>query len=99
MKFFVKTNEPALRLGRILGYKLLSESNSEYNFVRSFDGSRYPRFHIYVKAEKAELIFNLHLDQKKPSYEGQTAHSGEYDGELVEKEAERIRWTLAGKSS
>ena len=39
-------------------------------------------------------MFNLHLDQKKPTYEGHVAHSGEYDGELVEEEAERIRRIL-----
>jgi len=32
----------------------------------------------------------LHLDQKKPSYQGQTKHSGEYEGELVEVEKARI---------
>ncbi len=37
------------------------------------------------------LVINLHIDQKKPSYEGSNAHSGEYDGELVEREMERIR--------
>ena len=94
MKFSVKTNEPPLRLGRVLGYKLLSSNNNEYNLVRSLAGNNYPRFHIYVRQERNELIFNLHLDQKKPSYEGTTAHSGEYDGELVEREAERIRKEL-----
>lgn len=40
------------------------------------------------------LIFNLHLDQKKPSYKGSHAHSGEYDGKLVKEEAERIKSLL-----
>ena len=40
------------------------------------------------------MIFNLHLDQKKPTYEWHIAHSGEYDGELVEKEIERIKKIL-----
>ena len=52
-------------------------------------------------------IFSLHLDQKKTSYparnasrhsdaggEGWHAHSGEYDGEVVENEAERIKGVL-----
>ena len=41
------------------------------------------------------IEINLHLDQKKPSYEGAAAHSGEYEGELVEKEAERIKQILS----
>lgn len=54
----------------------------------------YPRFHIYLTIKKDSLIFDLHLDQKKPSYEGTTAHSGEYDGEVVAKETERIKEIL-----
>ena len=95
MKFSVKTNEYPLGLGRLLGYKLLGDRNEEFNFVRSISGNNYPRFHLYVKKEKDEIIFNLHLDQKRPSYEGQTAHSGEYEGEVVEREAERIKSALA----
>lgn len=91
MKFIIKTTESLLGLDRKLGYKLLGERNKEYNFVRPIGDNRYPRFHMYVTAQKGELFFNLHLDQKQPSYEGHTAHSGEYDGELVAREAERIK--------
>ena len=38
-----------------------------------------------------DFIFNLHLDQKKPIYKGAPAHAGEYEGEIIEKEAERIK--------
>lgn len=41
------------------------------------------------------LMVNLHLDMKKPSYAGTSAHAGEYDGALVEQEAERIRAGVA----
>ncbi len=78
-------------LGRKIGYRLLGSRDDEYNFVRSIGDDHYPRFHLYVKDAGGFLIFNIHLDQKKPSYEGHTAHSGEYDGEIIEKEAERIR--------
>jgi len=47
-----------------------------------------------VKVEGENLIFNLHLDQKAPIYKGAPAHAGEYDGELVSKEAERIKQIL-----
>lgn len=97
MKFIIKTNEHPLGLGRILGYKLLGNNQNEFNFARGIDGNNYPRFHFYVRKDKDELLFNLHLDQKKPSYEGSTAHSGEYDGEVVEREAERIKRELEGR--
>ncbi|MFH1099149.1 MAG: hypothetical protein V1723_04525 [Candidatus Uhrbacteria bacterium] len=38
-----------------------------------------------------ELQVNLHVDQKRPTYEGSHAHGGEYDGSLVEQEAARLR--------
>ena len=47
-----------------------------------------------MKIENENLIFNLHLDQKRPIYKGVTAHSGEYEGEVVEEEAERFKKIL-----
>ena len=57
-----------------------------------------------VRTTGLSYNFSLHLDQKKPSYfayrslgEGGLkahAHSGEYDGDVVEGEAERIRQIL-----
>lgn len=65
------------------------DEKSELIFVRPARG--YPRFHIYLKADNNNLIFNLHLDQKRPSYKGTTAHSGEYRGKIVEQETTRIK--------
>ena len=69
-----------------------NENNAELIFAKPPRG--YPRFHIYLKIDGENLIFNLHLDQKKPIYKGATAHSGEYDSELVATEAERIKNTV-----
>lgn len=44
-----------------------------------------------MQVKEGDYIFSLHLDQKKPSYEGSKKHSGEYDGNVVESEAERIK--------
>lgn len=41
------------------------------------------------KMKKLLLIFTW--DQKQASYEGTSAHSGEYDGELVEQEIRRLK--------
>ena len=80
-------------LMRRIGYHFLNknEETQESNFVNAIGRGFYPRFHMYLKEENNNLIINLHLDQKKPSYEGSPAHGGEYEGELIEKEAERIK--------
>jgi len=52
---------------------------------------RYPRFHIYLEQNEDNIVINLHLDQKKPSYKGAKAHNAEYDGIAVENEAERLK--------
>ncbi len=67
---------------------------TELNYIRPMDRDRYPRFHLYLKKEGETWIFNLHLDQKKPIYEGSSAHSGEYDSDIVEREAARIKAIL-----
>lgn len=65
----------------------------EFVFHRFIAGRAYPKFHIYcsVSPDKTTASLNLHLDQKQPSYKGTHAHSGEYDGDLVETEAARIQ--------
>ncbi|MCH8048532.1 hypothetical protein IIC44_00325 [Patescibacteria group bacterium] len=62
----------------------------EFRFFRSLGGRRYPRFHIYAKEQEEIATLNIHLDQKQVSYEGSSAHSGEYEGSLIEQEVERI---------
>jgi hypothetical protein len=91
-------------LMRAIGYRpAFFQKEGEVSLIRLINGSDYPRFHLYIKGnptsptgssgqmETKNLIFSLHLDQKKPSYEGSRGHSGEYDGPLVEQEAERIK--------
>lgn len=79
---------------RDCGYRLIENPHQggERSFARSLNwGHFYPRFHVYLNSLPQGLEINLHLDMKKPSYEGTTAHSGEYDGRLVEEEARRIK--------
>lgn len=96
MKFQApRPQENLANLGRLLGYRLFNNLfNSELNLVRPL-GQDYPRFHVYLKEDGPNLLFNLHLDQKRPSYGQETAHSGEYEGELVEGEKQRIEQVLA----
>lgn len=93
MQFIVKEallKDNVHNLMRQSGYFFEGKNpDGEMNFARPQRG--YPRFHIYLKQSGNDLILNLHLDQKKPSYRGAAAHAGEYVGETVEKEAERIK--------
>jgi len=78
-------------LMRRLGYKPLAYTPAgELNCVRPLGGD-YPRFHIYLKADPSIIVLNLHLDQKKSSYQGTHAHGGDYDGETVREEMDRIK--------
>lgn len=60
------------------------------SFVIRLSREFYPRFHVYVERRGEQVIVSLHLDQKKPSYGDAHAHSGEYEGPVVEKEMARI---------
>jgi len=91
MRFIFKKNENILALIRKLKYMPKGAEGEEFNCVRYIGNNEYPRFHLFIKQTRDNnLFFNLHLDQKKPSYEGSSAHSGEYEGKLVEEEKERI---------
>lgn len=86
---------------RRCGYGQHRTRNGEVSYVKRVHGDWYPRFHVYILTERptsakamageGKIVFNLHLDQRAPVYEGVTAHAGEYDGVVVEKEAERIK--------
>ncbi|OHA46721.1 MAG: hypothetical protein A3A80_02575 [Candidatus Terrybacteria bacterium RIFCSPLOWO2_01_FULL_44_24] len=65
--------------------------SGQISYERPLQGIDYPRFHIYISFNNAGVVLKLHLDQKKPSYMGTSAHGGEYDGEIVEQEVKRIK--------
>lgn len=97
MIFVIKNPQDNItNLTRKIGYYFLGEipEKREFVFIRPLGRDGYPRFHLYITEKDNELIFNLHLDQKKPIYKGMPAHSGEYEGKVVETEAERIKQIL-----
>ncbi len=61
------------------------------SFVRRLGDGYYPRIHLYVEEAGDNLVFNLHLDQKKASYEGTHMHSAEYDNDIITEEANRLK--------
>ena len=104
---FENLKDSSLNILRRAGYAFMrkDEKANEMSFVKRAGNADYPRLHIYVKAlgyTGAEVnhhtcpgvVVNLHLDQKKASYAGATAHSGEYNSEeskWLEQEAENIK--------
>jgi|SRR3989338_3084436 len=93
MKFVIPKNKINFNIReglRRLGYFGLLIVD-ETSYVKRLSRTQYyPRFHLYLNESGDEITFNLHLDQKYASYKGSSAHSGEYDGDTVQAEAERI---------
>ncbi len=88
-----KRNNIAM-LAREIGYRFLmkDEKTREVIFVRVLGSGGYPRFHLFLKNNLTDdnLVFDLHLDQKKPVYKEAHAHAAEYDTKIVKDESERI---------
>jgi len=86
---------------RRAGYAFIPErEHGQKSFARRLTRDFYPRFHVYFSEQKNPngedlVIFNLHLDQKRPGYVGFSRHNAEYDGEVVEKEALRLKSLLS----
>ena len=92
MDFVLKNlQKSVVQVSREIGYLIIDNNGEQINMVRKLTGQNYPRFHVYLKQQGLDFIFSLHLDQKKPSYAGAHAHSGEYFGPLIDEEAERIK--------
>lgn len=95
MKFTIQKNQlnipPELLLKKSGYASIYDRRTGKTSFARRLARDFYPRFHVYVEKNNEKIIFNLHLDQKKPSYQGQKAHSAEYGGELIENEIKRLK--------
>ena len=88
MKFDVEQNNlNLLTTMRRLGYHPSRKGDS---FIRRAGSGEFPRFHIYVDEHTNSWQFKIHLDQKGACYANHTAHSGDYDGEVLETEKDRI---------
>jgi len=79
------------QLIRRCGYGEQVTRQGKVSYTKRLGGGQYPRFHAYLDTTDSGFRINLHLDQKGACYTGTTAHSGEYDGEVVEREGERVR--------
>lgn len=75
---------------RRLSYGEQRTRAGQVSYTKRATGERFPRYHVYLEETPTGLQVNLHVDQKEASYEGTSAHAGEYDGPLVEQEMARI---------
>ncbi len=83
---------PLRQLMRRCGYAEKVTRLGKISFVRRIhNGEEFPRFHAYTTQTKDDFQINLHLDQKSACYGSVTAHSGEYDGTVVESESDRLK--------
>ena len=83
-------------LVRKCGYgEIYDKKMDRISYVKRLRQEHFPRFHMYINSEDP-LELDLHLDQKKASYEGSTMHSGDYDSQVVRDEAYRI-WQIVEK--
>lgn len=93
MKFKIenKLNQNVYSILREAGYMPLHDRQTgKDSYVRKLFSGRYPRFHLYLKENPQEIVFDLHLDQNINRYQGQTAHNADYDSEEVRQELIRI---------
>lgn len=92
MKLFIPGPIPdhARNIMRRLGYGEQRARSGQISYVRRVSSERFPRFHVYVEDMGGGIQVNLHVDQKEATYEGAHAHSGEYEGSLVEREMAAI---------
>jgi hypothetical protein len=99
MEFIAKdVKDSVTEVARQIGYVIIdSDGAGEYNLVKKVSWDNFPRFHIYLKTQGETFIFNIHLDQKRPSYAGSHAHSGEYFGPVIEDEVDRIEQIIEDK--
>ncbi len=81
---------------RRLGYAEQRTRAGQISYTKRAGGDRFPRYHVYAEDKDGGMQVNLHLDQKEASYSGTSAHAGEYEGPLVEKEMHRIKQFVKG---
>lgn len=95
MKFIVSSKNRSLdQTLRSWGYSPNDNRSAQPNYVRRIRaGQSWPRYHLYITAQADTLVCDLHVDQKPETrhYNAPHAHNGEYDGPLVEQEANRLQ--------
>ncbi|MDD3487232.1 MAG: hypothetical protein PHF35_02555 [Candidatus Moranbacteria bacterium] len=93
MKFVIESPKTSVaNFFRRAGYVFQKQNDGEMAFVRKLTDQPFPRFHLFVRIVDYKFQVNFHIDHKATSYDGTSAHSGEYDkdNELLKAEAGRL---------
>ncbi len=91
------TNFSADEFLRRAGFAYIYDNLKNHgSYIKRLNRDHYPRLHVYVTEKKDTeernlVVIEMHLDQKKVSYEGVRMHSAEYDGEVVEAEINNLK--------
>jgi len=65
--------------------------SGELGYIRRLGSGYYPRFHVKVLRQSNQIIFNLHLDSRRPMHKvGIRTYENEGSG-IVLREADRIK--------
>jgi hypothetical protein len=91
LKFTNNYSQNPRNIMRKCGYGENVKRSGQAHYTRRLSGGEFPRFHAYLDKTDEGFQINLHLDQKSACYDGNNAHSGEYDGEVVENEGGRVK--------
>jgi len=92
MKVIGKLKSNPRDIMRRVGYgEIVDRKHNTISYAQRLSSERYPRFHVYVDEIENGIRINIHIDQKAASYEGQKAHSGEYEGPKLVEELKRIQ--------
>jgi len=94
MRFIIASGQPInwkVSMNRLGYHEHGDRQTGQVSFIRRLRQMDYPRFHVYLEPIQEGVAINLHLDEKKASYEGFNRHGGQYDGDLVLNEAQRIQ--------
>lgn len=90
-----KVNHNPADFLRRVGYSHVNDRlATQESFSIRLGREHYPRLHMYFDDLGDQISFNLHLDQKRNSYDGAARHNAEYDGEIVTGEIDRLKGLL-----
>ena len=80
---------------RRCGYLSWKDPRSgESGYIRKLGAGYYPRFHIKVKRLNSSIIFDLHLDSRRPMHKKGIRTYEDEESVVVSREADRIKANL-----
>ena len=95
IRFKEQPTKPPHVFMRDAGYARKLNHDGDESFVRRLTGVEFPRFHVYVQYDALPTTsLSIHIDQKEHTYGGVNAHSGEYEGKVIEHELWRLHEVL-----